>query len=183
MRKSRGRIYGLTPSDTVARARQHVGDKACKYQLGDGGTTPESMVPWDSDGGLDCSGFVAWCLGYDRYQQIGDKPKGYWLNTDVIRAGGRNDFVEVDRPAPGVLLVYGRHPFGKKPYIGHVGMIVSVPAEWDSDEVPCWHALQVAHCHGPNGRRPGIEITGAYGWYLHRHRMGGTRFMLYKDFA
>lgn len=102
----------------------------------------------------DCAGFVAWCCGYSRKQTgtsnlvaFPDTPsvRGGWINTDSMieesegfkyandrstYPGGRW-FKKLDVPKPGCIVVYhsrsDRYP--RNPVIGHVGIVVAVPAE------------------------------------------------------
>ena len=85
----RGIIRPLTIAEAVRRAKSMVGYKPelpanapkgtrrvnIKYRLSkfNGGKDPYAQHPADWSYGnrtptCDCAGFVAWCLGYDRYQ-------------------------------------------------------------------------------------------------------------------
>lgn len=133
-----------------------------------GGRNPEAPVPWDSNGHLDCSGFVAWCLGYDRYREVDDT----WLNTTEILAEAQSEgapardyfrFVGKDeRVLPGDVLVYG----WKGDTMGHTGVITDVlPGFVRGRWIPLmewWRNLRVTHCSPSNERTRASEGDGPH---------------------
>ena len=124
----------LTRDNTLARARSLVGQRGF-YKLGKGGRNPAKNGPWDdvvtthpaTIPGCDCSGGIAWLLGYDRWQAPDD-----WFGTDRIvedaRARVHKLFRLVKRDEvvlPGDVLVYASNPkLGLKK--GHVELITAV---------------------------------------------------------
>lgn len=100
------------------------------YQLGAGGRNPTAATPADGAGKLDCSGFVAWCLGMPR---LTDDPfyldfAGGWMNTDGIVADTKDarglfNKVPDGHAKPADLLVFGKGP-GRS--YGHVGIVSRV---------------------------------------------------------
>jgi hypothetical protein len=137
-------MSGMKPTlrtvlDRVAKAWYCTTQKA-KYILGEGGRNPANLNPFTPNAkgvlGSDCVGFVLWCLGIDRYQ-----PKLFtyydgWMNTDSIiedaKTGvGGGLWKLLDRPEPGCLVVFpSLRKGGKMIRMGHVGLVVEVPAEW-----------------------------------------------------
>ncbi len=77
-----------------------------------------------------------------------------------------------DVPRPGDLLTYPtfriKNALGATvgPFIGHVGIVVGVPAEW-SWGASKWAELTVVQCCGPDGRKPGIVKSSALHWDAH----------------
>lgn len=179
---SRGTILGITADEAVDRAVSllgksfaPVGEGDCKpldYKLGRGGKDPSNEHPghWSADRQrwtCDCMGFVAWCLGFDRYQRTsfekngnGKTIYGGWINTDSMLLASRvaepTWFATTTQPAPGDVVVYGaRWRGGRRIRIGHTGLVVSVPPTqvWD------WNDLGVIHCSSSAARKTGSAIT------------------------
>jgi len=136
----------VTLAQIASRARSVIGEG--KYLLGAGGRVPSHATPFDEHGCCDCSGFVAWCLGQDRYQpsHIG----GNWIETtDIVRdaQGPQQMFERVYEKKPGYVMVYP-DTAGRQ---GHVGIISSLP-----DEHGDFH---VTHCSMGNFRTLGVAIA------------------------
>lgn len=120
----------LTRDNALFRAHRLTGQTGW-YRLGKGGRNPALNGPWaiaaDGAFGTDCSGGIAWILGYDRYQ-----PPDDWFGTDRIVEDARRAkhklFRLVKRSEavlPGDVLVYPSNPeLGWKK--GHVELIVAV---------------------------------------------------------
>lgn len=196
---SRGDYYPIVVPDILKRAKRDYPDVQYSMVEGkNGGTTPRSnegpSSVWHDKGGRtyhtsDCVGFALWCLGLDRYQPgvsgRGAFPVyGGWINTDSALEEARTDnrkdpwFTEGPAPSPGGLVVFpGYRRLGvRRP--GHVGVVVEVPAEWDSSEKSCWERLVVAHCHGPAMRGPAIDRSHIDAWRNHWNAKGtGTGFL------
>jgi cell wall-associated NlpC family hydrolase len=146
----------------VERARSAIGAPTV-YRLGKGGRRPGAAHPRDAAGLLDCSGFVAWVMGLDRYQPANPRYKainGGWINTDAIvrdatmGPGPGQLFRRVEVAEPGDVLVYGsyRDASGTR-RVGHCGIVV-VGGDWSR--------MRVVHCSASNGRRgDAIQETGA----------------------
>lgn len=119
----------------------------------------------------DCSGFVAWALGFDRFQPKDRFPSyGGWVNTDSMISDAKRSgsfFELLTAPEWGCLVVSpskykrvdGRR---KRVKVGHVGMVVGpLPAEWGDN----WDDLRVVHCSSSNSRRGGaIQETSGSGF-------------------
>ena len=160
----------------VRRAGAPEDCPAIYYLLHDhnGGKDPSAPDPadrWSSDGQTfvnrtcDCIGGQAWCAGFDRYQ-----PTRFvhlydgWINTDSMildAQGPRRCFMPVDRPTPGDMVVCKSGSRGHR--VGHIGGIISVPAEWDPSLLACWSALGVVDVAARPGRS-NSRATGA-GWF------------------
>lgn len=151
------------------------------YQLKDhnGGKDPTAADPFDrwpfqaKDGSwltaitADCIGGAAWCGGFDRFQPIRfSHIYGGWVNTDSMLMDARGPakcFVEVDRPEVGCFVVCKSGSRGH--VVGHIGTIVSVPAEWTRKERECWKAIGVVDVASTgSGNRANTLRTGV-GWY------------------
>ena len=136
---------GVSLRDIVRRARSVC--REGKYQLGLGGRDPNAQTPFQS-GFSDCSGFVAWCIGLDRYQP--ERIDGGWIETTAVAhdaAFTQRMFEMVKRAEPGDIIVYPDRD-GRQ---GHVG-IVSEAAENGS-------ASQVIHCSMGNYRTLGVAVA------------------------
>jgi hypothetical protein len=136
------------------------------YKLGTGGRHPDADAPWDHQRQCDCSGFVAWVLGYDRLQS-----DDVWINTDAILAGRAGLFGPVAAAEPvsvGDALVYGSIHVNGERRPGHVGIITEVAAGFVRGGPEWWRDLRVAHCSPSNSRAFGsghaIAETDARIW-------------------
>lgn len=160
---TRGLRIPVTPTEAASRAKTCLGLRlpppgnrvgprtAITYKLGAGGKEPGRSHPADWGGPTgrwlcDCSGFTAWCLGFDRYQP--DEFPTEWINTDSMLADaerGGSWFAFDDKPSIGGLVVYGAtYKGGRRIRVGHVALVVTVPAEFDPLEV--WLRTRVIHC-------------------------------------
>lgn len=110
----------------INRARSGLG-KGTKYKS-PGVTPPLSASTWPkSGGGIDCSGFMAWCLRLGRkvhhpkYEAI----NGGWFETTGIFEDVENSwgfFESIDEPRVGAFLVYPDH----NGHEGHIGVVTAV---------------------------------------------------------
>jgi len=184
--RKRGVDLGLTPEQTIDRANKMAGDygESVRYRLEypNGGDDPERETPaadYDGKKVSDCVGFACWCLGVDRYdpgkspaQEPSDKTEfhtyGGYANTDAIIIDAstlKQKFEFVDKPQPGCLVVYGSVDRGKPGgRVGHVGVVVSVPAEWDPLKKECWAAVGVVDC-ASRGNKRAIKKGNALTWF------------------
>lgn len=131
----------VTRADVVRRAQSMIGKGV--YKLSKGGRVPSNLTPL-VDGQCDCSGFVAWCLGVDRYQP-GKVAGGDWIETsavayDAVHFGSLFSQVWKDHlHQPGDLIVYGdssRMVQGKKRTAqGHIGVVETVDANGRAEMV------------------------------------------------
>lgn len=123
--------------ETLERANGCVG-APIKYQLKypNGGTDPKSNMPCDEVAGtLDCSGFTAWCLGYDRDFADGlsatlDQWSGN-ASTDSMVAEAESEglvYTILDEPEVGCLIVSPsfRRLGVLNRVTGHTGIVVSL---------------------------------------------------------
>lgn len=183
-----GAIRPTTRAEAVARARLMCGDAGARivYRLKDhsGGRDPfapdcashwRTLINLIAVASCDCAGFVAWCLGYDRYQPDAFMPgSGWdWINCDsmIADARGPQTFYEEliatgeplrdQRPLPGDVVVFPSIDLdhdGSRDRVGHTGIIVAVAPTWTPGD---WRSLRVAHCSSGNGRRAIAETSGA----------------------
>lgn len=162
----------FAPGAAVAIATSLVGHMT--YQLGTGDVdTPPSARS-------DCAGFaICKCYGLRRHRPGFNV--GPWasvsddlnVNSAIEDADHRRELFERVTSGPpqlGDLLCYPtfRLPGREKPWIGHVAIVVGVSRllEWDWSR-PTWSYLDIVHCHGPNGRTPGVIATSAAHWDDH----------------
>src|SRR5262249_33117222 len=155
----------------VIRARALVGQG--RYVVGAGGRdasarTPESIVRGRR--GCDDAGFLAWCLGYDRYQP-GFTPASDWVNAhsmiyeaETLRAW----FQPLVTPETGAVSAYCSIELerdGRRDRAGHAALVVDVPDRWPPDDA-AWTALRIIHCSPSIQRRRGhaIDETHAAAW-------------------
>lgn len=164
-----------TPQKAVEIALSQVGRGI--YQLGTGDATDHPDDP------SDCAGFaINRCYGLRRHRPGFNH--GAWASVeDDINCNSAIEDAEhkqelflpvwdgvmaYDDPHPGDLITYPtfRLPGHAHPWIGHIAIVTSVPAEWDWGLSP-WRDLGIVQCCGPNGRRPGIIAGTAGHWDLH----------------
>lgn len=131
-------MKALSTVARCTRARALLGLPAT-YVLGGGGREPNAATPFTSHNGkrgADCIGFALWCLGLDRYQPKVFNHYDGWMNTDSIlddaeHGAGGDHWELLERPRPGCLVVYrSKYANGKRVLMGHVAVVVEVPAEW-----------------------------------------------------
>lgn len=165
--------------DRVVRLTRDVvaGKQSCYYDLGRGGTTPRADVPWDEKHRLDCTGWLAYGLGYDRYNPLA---KGRYLNsTEIVRQGMTEgaklcdwfDLIPSSRPVlPMDVIVFGwfdRDGDGDDDP-GHGGIITSVSPTFVRHEPRWWEGLEVSDCSpsnsGKNGKGRALAFKNAAIW-------------------
>lgn len=193
---TRGTVLGL-PLVNVAERARFLASPECiagYYLLKDhnGGKDPTADDPFDrwfeadATGRVferrtaDCIGGAAWCGGFDRYQ-----PKrfahiyGGWINTDSMlldALGPRKCFEPLDRPLPGCFVVAPSHSPGH--VIGHIGVVVSVPAEWDPEIADCWRRVGVVDVASRGAGVRANRETTATGWFAARKQGAFVRSMM-----
>jgi hypothetical protein len=155
-----------TLDEIVRRARSVLNEG--KYILGAGGRVPSAATPFDpTTGGCDCSGFVAWCCGVDRYQPAdrggidGDYVETSAIVADALHANEQKLFVGIQRDRrAGHIIVYGDVwqwdvVDGQRKYVkkseGHVGII----SEVDSRGA----VTKVIHCSMGNYRTFRVAVA------------------------
>lgn len=132
---------------TITRAKQNLG-QLTKYKLSEGGVDPTIAFTKE----CDCSGFVAWAIGYPRELPRGS---GNWIDTNLIWGGGGTKtpgiFIEIQQNNCdlGDLLVY---PKADQNHHGHVGIVIEV-----ANQKP----IKIIHCSYGNfaGTGDAIQIT------------------------
>ncbi len=172
--------------EAVARALLMVGKGRYVLGAGDYKPTVTADLPWthsEHGYGSDCVGFaMAWCYKVPRerdgYNEGWWASVGGWLNTDSLieqaEHMGRDRVVEIaDRPMLGDLLVFPsiRAKTGKRLRIGHVGIVVGVPAEWDA-AAPQYGTITVAQCQASS--EPAVKKGPGSAW-LFRDQFKGMR--------
>ena len=183
----RGTIIPMTPEGAVKRARGMVGPQPLpkpakappgtkevplQYRLlagHNGGKDPTAAHPGSTSYGertwtADCMGFVAWCMGFDRYQPQGFPLWSGWINGASAIADSKKDRLYFkdsgQEPLPGDVVVYGG--YGGK--IGHIGLVVSVPEGWQKDvysgsKAAHWAKVGVVHCSAGHQRKLGYAVA------------------------
>ncbi len=194
---TRGAMRTTTHAEAVERARSMINympsvhpmsakgtePSLIRYRLSrnNGGKDPHARHPADYSYAFktptcDCSGFVAWCLGFDRFQEATFSQFSGWVSTDSMIIEARRKgawFEEIRFPELGALVVTpGVRRHGRRIRVGHVGMMTGLPAEWDPAEPP-WTDLIVTHCSSSNSRLTGGAIRTT-GW-----SSGGGVFLRY----
>ena len=114
----------------------------------------------------DCWGYVAWCHKQDRHLPGYNKGGSVvdWVNCDsaIEDARGKKqlwDLVTVGGPRPGDIVVYPSiRKLGVRIRIGHVGIIVAVPADYAGD----LSTLTVVQCQSSS--RPAVQQTNGALW-------------------
>ncbi len=166
--------------ESVSRALSMVGVQM-PYILGTGDYRPsaDADVPWtvrDGRAGSDCAGF-ALCWAHKLKRHRPGFNKGPWAsvsddincNSAIEDAQHNRELYEIaDRPQLGDCIAYPTIRLAGKTFIGHVCIIIGVTRclEWDAKN-PDYSLLDVAHCHGPNGRKPAVTLTDGSIWNRH----------------
>jgi len=182
------RFRPLRRDEVVERARLMCGPAGSSivYRLQDhsGGRRPWADDPashWTTAirrvkvASSDCAGFVAWCLGYDRYQPEDFHYYGGWINCDsaILDAEGKQEWfaplIETGDPErdqralPGDVVVFPSIDLdhdGSRDRVGHIGVIVGVSPRWKPG---AWSELRVAHCSSGNTKKAGQAIAETSG--------------------
>ena len=144
-------------AQTLTRAQSCLSKKTI-YLLGAGGLDPS--VPLGQS--CDCSGFVAWSIGFPRELPLGS---GQWFDTDVFWNGGEpyhaDLFNQVAIPAaqPGDLMVYPHYgPENSQP--GHISIIVQVDNQMPTQIIHCSHGNYVNFGDAIRMTGPDIFLIG-----------------------
>lgn len=153
----------------VERARAAIA-KPIRYQLGQGGRDPRSASPGDA---CDCSGFVAWCLGVDRYLPNAGIPHmqdGAWWECTAVWRDARSPYgvvaeVDWDMASPGDVVVYPDR--GSKQ--GHIGIVAEVGIDGPTSVIHCslGNDKQLGHAvaeTAPTVFKHGGAIVGRVAW-------------------
>lgn len=172
-----------TAEMAVERALHEVGAKRGQYLYGSGDYRPwpdGHDVPWSADSASsDCAGFAicwAWMIRRHRpgfnigpWATVSDDVN---VNSCIEDAEHHQDLFRFPRPGdgpvrPGDLLCYPTFRAWGTVHVGHVGLVVEVRPGYVGQR---WDQLSVAHCHGPNGFRPGAVVTDGSIWLNHDWR-------------
>lgn len=173
-------------TEAVQRALSLVG-VPMPYVLGTGDYDPAATVdvPWTQRGGLtgsDCAGFaLCWCYKLTRHRPGYNVGPWATVSDDIncnsaiedAEHGGALFRIADGDPKPGDLITYPTiRIYGQDgelhTFIGHVCIVVGVSrAEQWSPSLPDYSLLDVAHCHGPNGRRPAVTRADGSHWNQH----------------
>lgn len=146
----------MTVLELLARARSQVGCRTV-YRLGGGLIVPKGESVQDAHRSADCSAYVCWVLGLEKYQPgwaFLRRLNGGWYNTTGIWADARYGagwFSADVEPQPGAVIVYpAASAVGKPgPRIGHVGIVTDVRAG---------KVTKVLHCSSGAYRSTGDAI-------------------------
>lgn len=172
-------------AEAVARAQAMV-RKGGQYILGTGDYWPHKEadatvdLPWTYRGGKagsDCAGFAV-CYAWKLQRHRPGFNRGAWstvaddINSDsaLQDATHRKELFDVftGPPKPGDLIIYPSIWINGHRFIGHVGLVETVPDQWDPGK-PDYSLLSVIQCHGPNGFTPGVVRTDGSVWQHHDH--------------
>lgn len=164
-----GVLRPTTKAEAIARAKRLCGTAGARirYRLADhqGGRDPHaddcashwhSLIKRIPLATSDCAGFVAWCLGFDRYQPKTFATYGGWINCDSALIDARANcqlFHAVLTPEPGDLVVFPSIDLdrdGKRDRYGHTGLVTYVGPRWTPG---AWSMLRVAHCSSLSDQR------------------------------
>ena len=182
----------LTRQEAVQRALSQVGQG--RYDLGAGGRNPSNKSPFGAPrsarnkdkGGrdwCDCSGFIAWCLGYDRVQNLGTKEE-LWYSCREIISDSYHDNPKLFSQFkgivnPGDIIVYG--PKGKMKW-GHIGIVTKVLPGFVRGSHDWWKFVEVTHCSTGNGG-VAIRTSNAKLWFDSlKKKDSGSYFLTYNHF-
>lgn len=173
----------LLRQQALARMLALVG-KPIPYVLGTGDA--EGATTRDGLTGFDCFG-AAVCYAYGITRHEPGANRGPWATVsddwncnsaieDSEHKQERFVPVAVGDEQPGDLIMYPtiRLPGHPIPFIGHVQLVLEVPVGWQRSSG--YALLKVAHCHGPDGRTPGVTISDGSAcdrhdeqWHLPQH--------------
>lgn len=156
----RGSILLTTRTQAIGRAVDMI-NYPSRYHLGSGGSDPGAIscfvASTDGVGQCDCSGFVAWCLGYDRWQKrlYSDRDLGEYVSTDsMVEDANRHQilFRRTSNPRAGDLICYpGKRNHGRRVHIGHVGILIQPPNAPGPSVIDC--------ASGKDRRSAGISVA------------------------
>jgi hypothetical protein len=135
-------------------------------------TAPDPFDRWSKPGETfvnrtaDCIGGAAWIGGFDRYQPVRfSHLYSGWINTNSMiqdAAGPAKCFRSLPFPEPGCFVVCASGSPGHT--VGHIGTIVSVPANWSASSKDAWKALGVVDVASRSPNKANAMTTGA-GWF------------------
>lgn len=155
----------VTPAEVVRRARSMVGHGV--YALGVGGRNPSQPEPFQN-GKCDCSGFVAWALGLDRF--VADRLPGDWIETTRVYNDALTThrmFVRVTAGRrPGDVIVYGDYASHQ----GHIGIVSEVD--------PRGRVTKVVHCTAKTDGLGAIRETDPTVFLRHGAIVARPKFLL-----
>lgn len=178
---TRGLDLGIDHAETLVRAHRALSIGAPLIQYShlrgqNGGSDPrrpDCASRWERGGKTyatsDCVGFYCWARGIDRYQPVRFAHIfGGWMNTDSIiqdATGPAKCWRVVPRPYPTCAVVFPSTFLGRvRLRMGHIGVVMSVPAEFAPATAEWWKAVRVADCHGPRLKGPAIGTRDATIW-------------------
>lgn len=172
----------------MRRAQGIVGHGG-QYLLGTGDYQPIVSghlvldYPWTYQGnsqGSDCAGFaICWAWKLKRHRPGFNQGAWASVSDDIncnsaIEDGAHRQelftLVHADSAVmPGDLLAYPTfrvpdHAHNLLTFIGHVGLVESVPGNFKYGD---WKSLGILQCHGPNYRSPGVVRTDGQIWATH----------------
>ena len=137
---TRGDILGRTREEAIDIAKSLVGLRS-SYHLGAGGDNPNHNNCLSPQAQCDCSGFVCFCLGLDRYQRDLYKKLGGYLSTAAMVSDANTYqilFRRTAEPKPGDLIIYpSLYNHGRRMHIGHVGILHQLPNDIGPSVIDC----------------------------------------------
>lgn len=169
-----------TAAEAVRRA-QSIAYNGGEYRLGTGDYSPMMGRdnPWtwrDRNYGSDCAGFaICWAWKLHRHRPGFNIGPWATVSDDINCNSAIEDGLHKGelfltmapgtRPVPGDLITYPTIYLRGHEFVGHVGLVEFVPADYKAGEG--WHRLQILQCHGPNGFKPGVVRTDGSIWDHH----------------
>lgn len=128
--------------------------------------------------GSDCAGFaICWAWKLRRHRPGFNRASGAAATVvDDINcnsaledgAHAKELFVTgITLPQPGDLIMYPTIVLAGHTFIGHVGLVESVPTNYAPGEG--WQRLGIIQCHGPNGFHPAVVESDGSIWDHHDH--------------
>ena len=160
-----------------------------RYELGTGGRKPTNATPFSASrrgqpGNVwsDCSGFVAWALGYDRVQNLGLDTEVWYSCEEIIEdARNRGDMFDLvgGEVKVGDIIVYG--PKGKMKW-GHIGVVTKILPGFVRFSDDGWKYLEITHCSTGNGG-VAVRTSNAKLWYdSFKKKNSVSRILRYRHF-
>lgn len=160
-----------TTAELLTRARTAL-TQDIRYRLGRGGRRPNDATP-AQENQCDCSGYIAWCLGFDRfirnpfYARINGEAgsdRG-WFETSAAHQDAQATtgiLRQLSAPVPGAIAVYpdsnGRE--------GHIGIVTQVRDGRPTHIIHCASSHPARRAVQENAGTPFINNRNTiYAWY------------------
>ena len=167
-------------TDSIITTIPQLGEAYCpdgyyRLEYPNGNSNPKSANPWSYwrrpgsnflNRTADCIGGATWCGGFDRYQpDIFPFFEGS-INCDSMLMDARHKqtcFKIVPTPLIGAFMVYDSEDYdgdGQRDRVGHISVIIEIPAEFDPKERACWAAIKAVDVANRGRNRANEKTTG-----------------------